>query len=109
MICMVAISRREMSLLAKEEDRIRFVLNLYPEVSEHKKIYDILQKQSNKNAFIRDAILYYNQGIQRDLTTKAELQQMIRETMKELLEPMQEILQEKKDKPIDVDGYKNVF
>lgn len=95
--------------MGNETERTRLALNLYLNNPEHKRVYDILQKQNNKNAYIRDAIIYYNQGFQNEAATKAEIQQMIRETMQEIVTPVLESLKEKQDHSINVDGYKNAF
>lgn len=63
----------------------RISFNLYLNNPEHKRVYDILQKQQNKNAFIRDAIVYYNHGFKNEVLTKENVHDIMQECVKELL------------------------
>ena len=91
------------------KDYNRIAINLFQNNPEHMKVYEILQKQSNKNAFIRDAILYYDHGYQKEVVTKADIQQMIEATMDKKLDEFLEKLEKAQQKPLDLNGFQNIF
>lgn len=104
--------------LSGSEDVKRISFNLYLNNQEHKRVYDILQKQQNKNAFIRDAIVYYNHGFKNETLTREDVHGIIQECMQEVLsyrghdnkqieKKMETTKQEQSQ--IDYDSLKNVF
>ena len=97
--------------MAESKDIVRLSFNLYLKNPEHRRVYDILQKKSNKNSYIRDAIIYYNHGLQNDVITQEDLRQILHETMLEVMAPLLGANngREERNHPMDVDGYKNVF
>mgnify|MGYP007011734261 CR=1 FL=1 len=109
---------KEEKIMSESEEIIRVSLNLYLNNPEHKRVYDILQKQQNKNAFIRDAVIYYNHGFKRESLTREDVRSVIRECLDDKLseiriadkeEQMQQKEQGQVPKPIDYDSLKNVF
>lgn len=49
--------------MSDKEKVVRIPFTIYRDNPEHEKVYSILEKQKNRNAFIRSAVLvYYAQG-----------------------------------------------
>ena len=62
MICMGMVGEVDNKVTDKEKV-IRIPFTIYRDNQEHEKVYSILEKQKNRNAFIRSAVLaYYAQG-----------------------------------------------
>ncbi len=77
---------------------IRIPFTIYRDNPEHEKVYSILEKQKNRNAFIRSAILaYYAQGESGGHSISAEdIRQIVRESNEELVETLFRKLVEQK-------------
>ena len=62
MIC-TGIAGKVLKDVSDKEKVVRIPFTLYRDNPEHEKVYSILEKQKNRNAFIRSAVLaYYAQG-----------------------------------------------
>ena len=74
--------------MSDREKVIRIPFTLYRDNPEHEKVYSILEKQKNRNAFIRSAVLaYYAQGERDGHSVSAEeIQRIVKETGEELME-----------------------
>lgn len=115
-----------------KEKVVRIPFTIYRDNPEHEKVYSILEKQKNRNAFIRSAILaYYAQGENRGHSISTEdIRKIIRESNEELTETLFRKLAEQKQgecrpkenvpdqsveqsddgkKPIDFERLKNLF
>lgn len=73
-----------------KEKVVRIPFTIYRDNPEHEKVYSILEKQKNRNAFIRSAILaYYAQGESGGHSISAEdIRQIVRESNEELAETL---------------------
>lgn len=69
-----------------KEKVMRIPFTLYRDNPEHEKVYSILEKQKNRNAFIRSAILaYYAQGENIATSLSAEdVRRIVREANEEM-------------------------
>ncbi len=67
---------------------VRIPFNIYRNNPEHEQVYAILEKQENKSAYIRDAVLnYYAQGKSGGSSvSKEEIREIVREVGEELVE-----------------------
>ena len=72
--------------MSDKEKQMRIPFTLYRDNPEHEKVYSILEKQKNRNAFIRSAILaYYAQGGNSGHSLSAEdVRQIVREANEEM-------------------------
>ncbi len=118
--------------MTDKEKVVRIPFTIYRDNPEHEKVYSILEKQKNRNAFIRSAILaYYAQGESGSHSISAEdIRQIVRESNEELVETLFQKLAERKleeckpkedvpdqsveqsadgKKPIDFERLKNLF
>lgn len=118
--------------MSDKEKVVRIPFTIYRDNSEHEKVYSILEKQKNRNAFIRSAILaYYAQGENGGHSVSAEdIRRIVRELNEELAESLFRKLSEQKQekcepaenvpdqsleqsregkKPIDFERLKNLF
>lgn len=84
--------------MSDKEKVIRIPFTIYRDNPEHEKVYSILEKQKNRNAFIRSAILaYYAQGESSGHSISAEdIRQIVRESNEELVETLFRKLAEQK-------------
>lgn len=84
--------------LSDKEKVIRIPFTLYRDNPEHEKVYSILEKQKNRNAFIRSAILaYYAQGESGGHSISAEdIRQIVRESNEEVVDTLIRKLEEQK-------------
>lgn len=76
--------------MSDKEKVVRIPFTLYRDNPEHEKVYSILEKQKNRNAFIRSAVLaYYAQGENGGHSISAEdIRQIVRESNEELAETL---------------------
>jgi len=111
---------------------IRIPFTIYRGNPEHEKVYSILEKQKNRNAFIRSAVLaYYAQEENGGHSVSAEdIRRIVKESNEELAEMLFRKLAERKQegykpaekvpdqfsgqsgegkKPIDFERLKNLF
>lgn len=74
--------------MSDKEKVVRIPFTLYRDNPEHEKVYSILEKQKNRNAFIRSAVLaYYAQGENSGHSISAEdIRRIVRESNEELAE-----------------------
>lgn len=72
--------------VSDKEKVVRIPFTIYRDNPEHEKVYSILEKQKNRNAFIRSAILsYYAQGGNSGHSLSAEdVRQIVREANEEM-------------------------
>lgn len=84
--------------VSDKEKVIRIPFTIYRDNQEHEKVYSILEKQKNRNAFIRSAILaYYAQGESGGHSISAEdIQRIVKESNEELVETLFRKLAESK-------------
>ena len=84
--------------MTDKEKVVRIPFTIYRDNPEHEKVYSILEKQKNRNAFIRSAILaYYAQGESSGHSISAEdIRKIIRESNEELTETLFRKLAEQK-------------
>lgn len=84
--------------VSDKEKVIRIPFTIYRDNPEHEKVYSILEKQKNRNAFIRSAILaYYAQGESGGHSISAEdIQRIVKESNEELVETLFRKLAESK-------------
>lgn len=109
--------------MSEKGKTIRVPFNINRGNPEHEKVYAILEKQKNKNAFIREAILsYYAQGILCETPlTKEDVSEVLADTNAALVETIlcrleeelflqrvEQSAKEEKDE-IDFDNLKNLF
>lgn len=115
--------------MAEKSNVIRIPFNIYPDNPEHQRVYAILEKQKNKNAFIRDAVLsYYAQGAGSQIS-REDIRQIAREIGGEIVDMLLVRMEDKKlkfkaepehgmadhkeitedKKPIDFERLKNLF
>ena len=92
--------------MSDKEKVVRIPFTLYRDNPEHEKVYSILEKQKNRNAFIRSAVLaYYAQGENGVHSISAEdIRQIVKESNEELAETLfQKLAQHKQEecKPIE--------
>lgn len=118
--------------MSDKEKVVRIPFTLYRDNPEHEKVYSILERQKNRNAFIRSAVLaYYAQGENGGHSISAEdIRQIVKESNEELAEMLFQKLAESKQeeckpkedvpdqsveqsadgkKPIDFERLKNLF
>ncbi len=88
-----------------KEKVVRIPFTIYRGNPEHEKVYSILEKQKNRNAFIRSAVLaYYAQGENGGHSVSAEdIRRIVKESNEELAEMLFRKLAEQKQ-----EGYKPV-
>lgn len=86
--------------MSDKEKVVRIPFTIYRDNPEHEKVYSILEKQKNRNAFIRSAILaYYAQGESSGHSLSAEdIRQIVKESNEELTETLFRKLAELKQK-----------
>lgn len=74
--------------VSDKEKVVRIPFTIYRDNPEHEKVYSILEKQKNRNAFIRSAILaYYAQGKGGTHGISIEdVQRIVKESNEELVE-----------------------
>jgi hypothetical protein len=84
--------------MSDKEKVVRIPFTIYRDNPEHEKVYSILEKQKNRNAFIRSAILaYYSQGESSGQFISAEdIRQIVKESNEELTETLFRKLAESK-------------
>ncbi len=118
--------------MSDKEKVVRIPFTIYRDNPEHEKVYSILERQKNRNAFIRSAVLaYYAQGENGGHSISAEdIRQIVKESNEELAEMLFQKLAESKQeeckpkedvpdqsveqsadgkKPIDFERLKNLF
>lgn len=105
MICM-GMAEEVVKDVSDKEKVMRIPFTLYRDNPEHEKVYSILEKQKNRNAFIRSAVLaYYAQGKNSGHSLSAEdVCQIVREANEELTETLFQKLAESKQeecKPVE--------
>ncbi len=93
--------------MSDKEKVVRIPFTLYRDNPEHEKVYSILEKQKNRNAFIRSAVLaYYAQGENSGHSASAEdIRQIVKESNEELTETLFRRLAESKQeecKPVEI-------
>lgn len=90
--------------VSDKEKVVRIPFTLYRDNPEHEKVYSILAKQKNRNAFIRSAILaYYAQGDGGGYSLSTEdIRQMVRQSNEELTEMLFRKLAEQKQEGYDL-------
>lgn len=93
--------------MSDKEKQMRIPFTLYRDNPEHEKVYSILEKQKNRNAFIRSALLaYYAQGESGGHSISAEdIRQIVKESNEELTETLFRRLAESKQeecKPVEI-------
>lgn len=76
--------------MSDKEKVVRIPFTLYRDNPEHEKVYSILEKQKNRNAFIRSAVLaYYAQGENGGHSISVEdIRQIVKESNEELTETL---------------------
>lgn len=84
--------------MSDKEKVVRIPFTIYRDNPEHEKVYSILEKQKNRNAFIRSAVLaYYAQGENGGHSISAEdIRQIVKESNEELAEMLFQKLAESK-------------
>ena len=92
--------------VSDKEKVIRIPFTIYRDNPEHEKVYSILEKQKNRNAFIRSAILaYYAQGGNGGHSISTEdIRRIVKESNEELAETLFQKLSEEKQgecKPVE--------
>lgn len=100
MICMGMAGEVDKKVSDKEKV-IRIPFTIYRNNPEHEKVYSILEKQKNRNAFIRSAILaYYAQGENSGHSISTEdIRRIVKESNEELAETLfQKLAEEKQEK-----------
>ena len=87
MIC-TDMMREVVKRLSGKDKVMRIPFTLYRDNPEHEKVYSILEKQNNRNAFIRSAVLaYYAQGESGGSSVSAEeIRRIVKEEGVELAE-----------------------
>ncbi|MDE6852278.1 MAG: hypothetical protein K2J67_07290 [Lachnospiraceae bacterium] len=118
--------------MSDKEKVVRIPFTIYRDNPEHEKVYSILEKQKNRNAFIRSAILaYYAQRESSGHSISAEdIRQIVKKSNEELVEilfrklaeqkqeeckPKEDVLDQSAEqsadgkKPIDFERLKNLF
>ncbi len=86
--------------MSDKEKVVRIPFTIYRDNPEHEKVYSILEKQKNRNAFIRSAVLsYYAQEDSGGHSLSAEdIRRIVRESNEELAETLfQKLAQLKQD------------
>lgn len=86
--------------MSDKEKVVRIPFTIYRDNPEHEKVYSILEKQKNRNAFIRSAVLaYYAQGENGGHSLSADdIRRIVRESNEELVEILFQKLTEEKQK-----------
>jgi CRISPR/Cas system CSM-associated protein Csm2 small subunit len=101
-----------MSAKLKDSEKvIRIPFTIYRDNPEHEKVYAILEKQENRNAFLRSAVLAYGKMVGCTIT-KEDIRQILRESNEELVEVLVRKLTEQsgeEKKTIDFEQLKNLF
>ena len=89
MICMGMVGEVDSKVTDKEKV-IRIPFTIYRDNQEHEKVYSILEKQKNRNAFIRSAVLaYYAEGHSSGHSISPEdIRQIVKKSNEELVETL---------------------
>lgn len=97
MICM-GMAGEVVKNMSDKEKQMRIPFTLYCDNPEHEKVYSILEKQKNRNAFIRSAILaYYAQGEDSGHSLSEEdVRRIVREANEEMAGKLFQKLEESK-------------
>ncbi len=78
-----------------KEKVIRIPFTIYRDNPEHEKVYAILEKQKNRSAFLRSAVLAYGEQGGYAITTE-DIRRIVKESNEELVEVLFRKLAEQK-------------